>query len=367
MTLTTLDAATAARRDALAGRLFEATLGAFDLLAIHLGDELGLYRALADRGGLTAPDLAAATGIAPRYAREWLEHQAVGSILDVDDPSADANERRYSLPAGHDDVLADATNLAFMAPMAQWVVAGGKSMADLIDAYRSGGGVPWDRYQDVVIAQDRINRPAFTHLLTQEWLPALPEFDIRLRELGGRIADVACGTGWSTIALARAYPKARVDGLDLDRGSIDMAQRRLATDATDVADRVTFQARDAGDPGLAGQYDLAIILEAVHDMAHPAPVLRAVRNLLAPGGALLIADEKVAESFGAPGDEVERLMYSYSVLYCLPNSLAEAGSVGTGTVLRPGRMRELAAEAGFSKVSIAPIEHDTFRFYRLDP
>ena len=111
---------------------------------------------------------------------------------------------------------------------------------------------------------------------------------------------------------------------------------------------MTFQARDAGDPGLAGRYDLALIIEAVHDMANPVPVLRAARGLLAPGGALLIADEKVAESFNVPGDEVERIMYGYSVLFCLPNSLAEAGAIGTGTVLRPDRMRELAAEAGFS-------------------
>ncbi|HEX5015537.1 MAG TPA: methyltransferase [Candidatus Limnocylindrales bacterium] len=367
MTVTAPDAAADERRDALVGRLFEATLGAFDLLAIHLGDQLGLYRALAERGPLTAPHLAAATGVTPRYAREWLEHQAVASILDVDDPAAAPGERRYALPAGHAEVLVDETSLAFMAPMAQWVVAGGKSMGDLVDAYRTGGGVPWDRHQDVVIAQDRINRPAFTHLLAQEWLPAHGDLHERLLADGGRIADVACGTGWSTIALARAYPKAFVDGLDLDRGSIETARERLASDALDVADRVTFHARDAGDPGLAGRYDLALILEAVHDMANPVPVLAAVRNLLAPGGALVIADEKVAETFGAPGDEVERLMYSYSVLYCLPNSLAEAGSVATGTVLRPSRMRELAAEAGFSSVSIVPIEHDTFRFYRLEP
>jgi 2-polyprenyl-3-methyl-5-hydroxy-6-metoxy-1,4-benzoquinol methylase len=367
MTLTTTNQAAEERRDALVGRLFEATLGAFDLLAIHIGDQLGLYRALADRGPLTPPQLAAAAGIAPRYAREWLEHQAVGGILDVDDPIAPADERRYTLPAGHDEALADPTSLATMAPMAQWVVAGGKSMADLLDAYRTGGGVPWDRYQDVVDAQDRVNRPPFTELLTQEWLAAVGDIDERLRSEGGRIADVACGTGWSTIALARGYPKATVDGLDLNRGSIETANGRLGTEWLDVADRVTFQARDAGDPGLAGRYDLAIILEAVHDMARPVEALRAVRGLLAPGGALIIADEKVADTFTAPGDEVERLFYSYSVLFCLPNGLAEADSVGTGTVLRPSRMSELASEAGFSSASILPVEHDMFRFYRLDP
>ena len=102
-------------------------------------------------------------------------------------------------------------------------------------------------------------------------------------------------------------------------------------------------------------------------MSHPVEALTATRGLLAPGGALLIADEKVGESFTAPGDEVERIMYGYSVLFCLPNSLAEPDSIGTGTVLRPARMRELAAQAGFSSVTILPVEHDTFRFYRLDP
>jgi hypothetical protein len=102
-------------------------------------------------------------------------------------------------------------------------------------------------------------------------------------------------------------------------------------------------------------------------MSHPVEALAATRGLLAPGGTLLIADEKVAESFTAPGDEVERIMYGYSVLFCLPNSLAEPDSIGTGTVLRPARMRELAARAGFSSVTILPVEHDTFRFYRLDP
>jgi len=366
MTITAPDDA-AARRDALAGRLFEAALGAFDLFTIHLGDQLGLYRALAEQGPMRPPELATAAGIAPRYAREWLEQQAVTGLLDVDDANAAPDARRYALPAGYAEVLVDPTSTSLMAPIAQWVVAGGASMADLVEAYRTGGGVAWDRHQDVVVAQDRSNRPQFLHSLTQDWLPALGDIDARLRAQGGRIADVACGTGWSTIALARGYGKATVDGLDLDAGSIATANDRLATDAPELADRVTFQARDAGDPQLAGRYDLALILEALHDMAHPVEVLAAVRGLLAPGGALLVADEKVAEAFTAPGDEVERLMYGYSALFCLPNTLAEEGSIGTGTVLRPDRLRELALQAGYSSVTVMPVEHDTFRFYRLDP
>jgi len=363
----TVTSAADERRDALAGRLFEATLGAFDLLVIHLGDRLGLYGTLADGRSRTYAELAADAGIADRYAREWLEHQAVAGILDVADATEPAESRRYVLPSGHAAVLADSTSLASMTPLAQFVVGGARSIDDLVTAHRTGRGIPWDANQDVVDAQDAINRPAFTQLLVDEWTAALPDIDARLRANGGRIADVACGTGWSTLALARGYDKARVDGLDLDAGSIATASSRLVDEPAEVAARVTFQARDAGDPGLAGQYDLAVILEAVHDMSRPVDALRAVRGLLRPDGALLVADEKVAESFVAPGDEVERIMYSYSVLFCLPNGLADQPSVGTGTVLRPNRLNEMAAMAGFSAVTVLPIEHDTFRFYRLDP
>ncbi len=114
-------------------------------------------------------------------------------------------------------------------------------------------------------------------------------------------------------------------------------------------------------------YDLVTIFEAVHDMSRPVEVLAAARALLAPGGTVLVADERVAEAFTAPGDEVERLMYGFSVLYCLVNSRVDRPSAATGTVMRPDTLRRYASEAGFTSVTVLPIEHDTFRFYRLDP
>ena len=180
-----------------------------------------------------------------------------------------------------------------------------------------------------------------------------------------RVADLACGEGWSTIAIARAYPSVTVDGIDLDDPAIAQARRNAAE--TEIADRVAFHARDAAEPALQGQFDLVTIFEAVHDMSQPVAVLRAARGLLAPGGAIIVADERVAETFTAPGDDVERFMYGFSLVVCLTNSLAETPSVGTGTAMRPATMRGYALEAGFSQVSELPIEHGTFRFYRLDP
>lgn len=354
-----------ARRDALAERLFAATLGAFDLLAIHLGLDLGLYAALRSHGPATAVELATRAGVHARYAREWLEHQAVSGILEVVEPSDDAGARRYALPAGHVEVLLDPDHLATMVPMPMFLTAAARTWPALLDAYRTGAGVDWTDYPRLSEAQELANRPLYQNLLAQEWLPAIPDVDARLRAGGARVADVAAGSGWSSIAMGRAYPGIEVHGLDLDADAITRARENAA--AAGLADRVVFHVVDAGDHSLDGQFDLVTIFEAVHDLARPVEVLAAVRRLLTPGGTAIVMDEKVAEAFTAPGDDVERLMYGYSLFFCLANGLADRPSVGTGTVMRPSTFRAYAEAAGFRSVAILPIEHDLFRFYRLDP
>ena len=174
---------------------------------------------------------------------------------------------------------------------------------------------------------------------------------------------MGCGEGWSTLALARAYPKAKVIGVDLDGPSIDAAQIHAAD--AGMSDAVEFRHADAAD--LDGQFDLALIIESVHDMSNPVPVLRAVREGLARDGSLVVVDERVAEEFGAPGDELERFMYGWSITTCLPDGRSRSPSVATGTVMRPDTLRGYATEAGFGSVEILPIENDFFRFYRLRP
>ena len=198
-----------ARRDALAGRLFEATLGAFDLLAVHLGMDLGLYAALRAGGPATAAELARRAGIHARYAREWLEHQAVTGILDVVGPSDDADARRYGLPAAHAGVLLDPDDLSTMAPMPLFVSAAVRTWPALLEAYRTGDGVDWTDYPRLSEAQELANRPLFQRLLTQEWLPAIPDVHEKLLTDGARVVDIAAGSGWSSIAMGRAYPGIR--------------------------------------------------------------------------------------------------------------------------------------------------------------
>jgi len=354
----------AEQRDALVERLFEAVLGFNDLHMVYVGDRLGLYRALADRGPVTATELATATGTHERYVREWLEHQAVGSILEVDDVSLDPGARRYRLPAGHDEVLLERDSLNYLAPFVRMMVGLARPLPAVLEAFRSGGGVPYTEFSydaDFCEGQEDMNRVQYVNLLGSEWLPQIPDVHARLQaDPPARVADVACGTGWSSIAIARAYPKVTVDGFDLDEPSITLAKRNAAE--TGLEDRINFQIRDAAD--LGGRYDLVTVFEAIHDMSRPVEALRAIRGLVADGGAVVIADERVAESFTAPADDIERLMYGWSVLHCLPVGMSEQPSAGTGTAMRPATLREYALAAGFGDVEILPIENDFWRFYR---
>ena len=213
-----------ASRDALVERLFGATLGAMDVVSVYIGVRLGLYRALADRGSSSSEELAETTGLNERYVREWLEQQATTGVLEVDD------ERRYTLPPGHDEALLDETSLNYIAPVGKFFVACVRPIDAVLAAYRSGDGVAYADYgADLHEGQAEFTRPMFEHLLGSEWLPAIPEVHARLQaDPPARVADVACGQGFSTMAIARAYPNALVDGIDLDEASIEAAKDHLA-------------------------------------------------------------------------------------------------------------------------------------------
>jgi 2-polyprenyl-3-methyl-5-hydroxy-6-metoxy-1,4-benzoquinol methylase len=209
-----------------------------------------------------------------------------------------------------------------------------------------------------------MNRPMFLNLLGREWLPRVPDVHARLQsDPPARVADVGCGTGWSSLAIAQAYPLVRVDGFDLDEPSIRLARHHAA--AAGLGDRIAFHVRDAADPGLAGRYDLVTAFETIHDMARPVEALRAMRQLVTDDGAVIVADERVGETFTAPGDDVERLNYGFSVLHCLAVGMDESPSAGTGTVIRPDTLAAYATAAGFQRVDTLPIENDFWRFYRL--
>jgi SAM-dependent methyltransferase len=351
--------------DALAERLFDSLLATFDTLTIHLGGRLGLYDVLHHHGPLTPPDLADQAGISPRYAREWLEQQTVTGLVAVDDPTLPADHRRFSLPAEHVPVLVDQDDLAFFRPFLDAVAAAAVQMPALVEAYRTGGGVPWHQYgEEMRRAQARGNRPLFLDLLGREWLPSVADVHGTL-SAGGRVADIGCGEGWSAIGMALSYPKVTVDGYDIDKASVDAANEHAAEYG--LAQRVRFHHVDGAVVDRPSGYDLVTAFECIHDMPDPVSVLAEMRELAARDGAVMVMDERVGDTFTGADDPVERLFYGFSTLVCLPDGLSHEGSVGTGTVMRPDTLRGYAREAGFADVDVLPIEHETFRFYRLVP
>jgi 2-polyprenyl-3-methyl-5-hydroxy-6-metoxy-1,4-benzoquinol methylase len=356
-----------ARRDALVAQLSAGALGAMDLFCVYLGDRLGLYRALAENGPSTSEQLAVAADVSERYAREWLEQQAMSRVLDVDTPEASDGERRYLIPPGHAEVLLDESSSSFMAPMAQLLAGCVRPLEAVIEAFSHGNGVPYDAYgADLREGQERGSRILFDNLLASEWLPSCPAIHQRLiADPPARVADVACGCGRSSLAIARGYPKVLVDGIDLDEPSIVRARELLCKSGLD--DRVSFHQLDAASPELSHRYDLGTIFEALHDMSYPVEVLRAVRGMLADGGSLLVADERSAERFSLAAGDSERRHYGFSVLHCLPVGMVGENAAGTGAVMRPDTLHRYAAEAGFTDFEVLPIEHDDWRFYLLTP
>jgi 2-polyprenyl-3-methyl-5-hydroxy-6-metoxy-1,4-benzoquinol methylase len=358
------DAVSGDQTAALEERLFKDSVGALELYTIYLGERLGLYRDLAERGWSTPSELADRTATNERYVREWLEHQATSGLLDVDDPGEDALVRRYRMPAAHIPVLADADDLRYQAYKGVDIVRAGRPLPELVHAFRTGDAppaLPWEPE-----GRAEFNRAIFLNLLGKQWLPTVPEVDRRLRaEPPARVADVACGTGWSSIAMAQAYPKITVDGFDLDADAVALSARHAAD--AGLADRVAFSVADATDPQLQGRYDLVTIFEALHDMPRPVDALRAANRLLAPGGSVVIADERVDDVFTAPGTDHDRYHYGWSVVTCLPSVMGDPQSAATGAVLRPSTMLRFAIEAGFQTVQILPIDTEFWRFYQLLP
>lgn len=344
---------------AFAGRVFQSVLGGFETLSVYVGDRLGLYRLLRDAGPLSPGELSERAPMNARYAREWLEQQAVSGVLVV---SGEGDERRFALPPAHAAVLADPQSLAFSAPLARMMMAAASRMPELLAAYRTGGGVAWSDYgSDARDAQGDVNRPWLERALAPA-LHSVPSISAVLARPDARIADVGCGHGWSTIGLARAHPNARVTGFDVDAVALESARGHAAG----AAEFEKLGGERLAD-GRAGTFDAAFIFEALHDMPDPVGVLAALRRAVKDDGIVVVMDEAVAEAFTPDGDEIERIMYGYSLFLCLPDSLSTPGSVGTGTVMRPATLEHYARDAGFSGVEVLPIDDfAAFRFYQLN-
>jgi SAM-dependent methyltransferase len=349
---------------AFSDKVFHAALGTMETFNLYLGDRLGWFDALAEAPA-TAAELAERTKTQPRYAIEWLELMAVyGNVTVLDDAAGDRLQRRYALPPGAAEVLTDRHSLNYLGALPQIFAAVGAKLDKLLEAYRNGGGVSWAELGDNARdSQAALNRPWFESALAPA-LASVPELNAVLQRPNARIADIGCGAGWSTIALARAYPTAAVLGVDIDEPSIRAAKANA--EAAGIADRVRFTVGDAAGLAELGPFDAGFAFECLHDMPRPVEVLAAIHDAVRSDGLVIIMDEAVADDFVTPGDQLEQVMYGYSTLICLPDGLSSTPSEGTGTVMRRSVLTDYATRAGFSSVDVLPIEDFAFwRFYRL--
>lgn len=346
--------------DGFAERILTETNAAMSTLNLYIGYRLNLFQAIADAGAVTPKELARRTGFSLRYIQEWLECMTVGGYLDYDSATG-----CFSLPPEHAVVLLNRDDKAYAIPFVCYIPSFASTLSDLLKAFRIGGGVPYDKYgSDLVDAIGIGNRPMFVNDYVKKWIPTMPDIESRLMA-GGQVADIGCGVGWSSIILAQGFSKIHIDAIDMDSASIDEA--RLNAEEAGVSNRITFHQTSLEESSLKGPYDLVTAFEVIHDLAYPVKVLRQMREMVVANGAVLIADEAVGETVEENRNFLGQLMYNFSVLHCLPQSMVFPDSAATGTVMSPSTLCTYAKEAGFRRVDILPIDNPLWRFYRLTP
>jgi SAM-dependent methyltransferase len=323
-------------------RLLGAMTGAATTAMVAVGDQLGLYRALADGGPATQDELAVRTGTSARYLREWLSQQAAAGFL-----AYQQGDGRYALPAEAAAVLAHEASPAFLAGGATITRGWFAGIDRLAEAFRTGAGIPWHEQAPTIFeGTERFFRPGYTANLTTEWIPALPGVADRLAA-GGRVADVGCGHGVASILLARAYPQASIYGYDFHDRSIQVARERAVQ--AGLGGRIRFESLDATSYPTEG-FDLICLLDTLHDLGDPAAALAHARKALAPDGAVLVVEPTAADDYAENlASPLAALSYAASTFQCTPAALAQPGGVALGAQAGPAVIRQIAGEAGFSR------------------
>ncbi len=345
------------RADAFTGRVVTDTAGLTTVVLASIGDQLGLWRALAEAGPATSAELAARTDTNERYVREWLAAMHAAGYVEYETSS-----RRFTLPLEHTPALVDEPGPAFFGGVHQELVGLLQRVPELLGAFRHGGGIRQDSYpDDVYVGMDRFTAMWHENLLLQHWLPSCPDAVAKL-EAGGTVADVGCGQGRAIAHMAKAFPNATFAGFDVLPRNIERA--RIHAREEGVADRVTFELADAA-AGFPGTYDVITTWDVLHDAVDPTAILRSIRDALAPDGVYLCLDincsDRVEENVGP----LKALLYGFSVLYCMTTSLAHDGA-GLGTCgLDPGTLERLCREVGLGPVRQVVMDNPFNNLYEV--
>ncbi|MGD0073119.1 MAG: methyltransferase domain-containing protein [Candidatus Binataceae bacterium] len=325
----------------------------------YIGDKLGIFKAMAAAGApVTVEELARRTGLNARYLREWLGAMTAARYVDYDPAAA-----TYFLPPEHAAVLADENNPFFLCGFIQQSVPLASMAPQVAEAFRTGKGVPQSAYPtELFEAMERTSAAMYEHQLIRRWLPTMPQVEEKLKN-GGAALDVGCGSGRAVIALAQAFPNARISGFDAHAGSVERA--RANAKAAGVAERVRFEVVDCTQLP-AHEFDFISTFDVVHDAGDPLGLMTSIRNALTSDGTYLLLEMNVSPNVNENINPLGKLMYGASTLYCLTTSLAQGGA-GFGALMGEPKVRELAARAGFLSFRRLPIRDPFSALFELRP
>ena len=310
-------------------------------LMVYLGDELGLYKAMAGAGLLSSAQLAERTGCDERYVREWLSNQAAGGYV-----AYDRGTGTFELPEEQALALADEDSPVFLPGGFAGIAAAWAGSPKFIEAFRTGKGVGWHEQDGRLFrGTERFFRPGYKAHLVAEWIPALEDAETKL-QAGARVADVGCGHGASTVLMAEAYPNSTFLGFDYHEGSIDTARKRA--DEAGVADRAKFEVASAKDyPGTG--YDLIAFFDCLHDMGDPEGAVRHARSVIADDGTVMLVEPFAGDQVEDNLNPLGRAFYGLSTVICTMASKAQEVGLALGAQAGEGRWRDIFADAGFTR------------------
>ncbi len=337
-----------------ANTVYRDMAGAMAIGMGYLGVKSGLFDAMKDGAPVSVDDLAKKTGLTLRYVQEWLHGMTSAGWLEHDE-----SNDMYSMPAEHGFLLASEGTDHYMGGL---FLAGPSLLSkapDVASAFREGGGVPFDEFDsDWIEALDLMNGGAYQHRLASYWMKQLPDIEERLTA-GGRALDIGCGVGKVSLALAEAFPQARVTGFDPDADSVSQARKSAAKAGVDQVEFIEGVITDIAPKPV---FDFAGMFDCLHDLADPEATLIEIRKRIAPGGALLVMEPRAADRLAENSNPLGTVYYGFSLFHCMTQSLAQGGP-GLGTCMGPGKARSLLAGAGFSDVEELPIKSQTNMFF----
>ncbi|HXS95872.1 MAG TPA: class I SAM-dependent methyltransferase [Candidatus Limnocylindrales bacterium] len=348
-----------ARQDAFVGKIMSDTSAAMTTVLASIGDRLGLFKDLSENGAATSSDLARRTGIQERYAREWLGGMATAGYVEYDPLSG-----QFRLPPEHAAALAQEGGPFFFGGIYQMLPPMVGVMDQLVEAFRGGGGVPQSAYAPSFWdGLERFTAGWFENLLLQQWIPAMPDVEVKLRR-GATVADIGCGRGRALIKLAQAFPASTYVGFDVFAPAIEQARERAAE--AGVADRVQFRQMDAAK-GLPERYDVISTFDVVHDAVDPLGLLRAIHAALQPDGRYICLDINCSEKLEGNAGPLGAMFHGVSILYCMTTSLS-GGGAGLGTLgFHERKATEMCTAAGFSSIRRLPLENPFNNIYEVKP